>query len=105
MGVGDEQVVDKVFVFYLGCGTAAATAFLGLIDVNRLCLGVAAVRQRNDDFLFRNQVFNAQVRMVLNNLGSPFVAERIANIVQLFLDDVEECIGVRKNIRKFFNFN
>ena len=105
MGIGNKQVIDEIFVFYFGGRAAAATAFLRLVDINRLRFGIATVRHRHHDFLFRNQIFDAQIGMVLHNLGAPFVAINVANIRQLCLDDIKQHIGICQNIRKFFNFS
>ena len=100
MRVGDEQIVDKVLVFDLGCGTSAATAFLRLVDIDRLCLGVAAVRQRDDDLLARDQIFNAEIAVILNDFGAALIAKCLSDFCKLIPNNLQQRIRVRKNTRK-----
>ena len=104
MTVGDHELVDEVFILDLGCGASATTALLRLVDIDRLRLGVAAVRQRDDDVFLRNQIFDAEIRLVLNDLCAPLVAVVVPNLDELGLDDFKQHIRVCKNIRKRFNF-
>ena len=90
MRVRHEQIVDEVLVLNLGCRPATTTPFLGLVNIDRLGLGIPAVRQRHDNLFLRDQVFHTQVRMILNDFGAPLVAERVPYIFQLATNHVEK---------------
>src|SRR5690606_37939872 len=67
VSIGDEQLVDEVFVLDLRGRPAAAAAALSLVNVYRLGLRIAAVRKRYHDFLGQDQVLETQVGMVLDD--------------------------------------
>ena len=104
MRVRDEKIVNKVFVFDFRCRTSAPTAFLCLVNINRLGFGVAAVRQRDHDFLARDQVLNTEVAVILDNFRAPLIAKCLANLRELIANDLQQPVRISQNTRKFFNF-
>ncbi len=100
MGVGHEQLVDEILVLDAGGGLAAAAAALCLIVRDRLRLGIAAMRQRDNHVLGGNQIFGGQVLVIDEDLGTALVAERIADELQLHAYHLEQPLGTGQNIRQ-----
>ena len=104
MRIGNEQAVDEIFVLHFRCRSTPPAAFLRLIIVDRLSLGIAAVRQRHHDFFLRDQVFGKKVAVVLHYLGTPLIAVRVAHHSQLFADNPQQLVRVRQDNRILINF-
>ena len=68
--VGDEHPVDEVVFLRRRRLLAAAAALLRAVLVDRLRLHVAAVRQRDDHVLRRDQVLDRQVDALRDDLAS-----------------------------------
>ena len=83
----DEQLVDEVLVLDAGGRTAAAAAPLRLIDIGRLRLRIARVRQRDDNHLLGDEVLDREVVVVLDDLRAARVGVRGAYFRQLAADD------------------
>ena len=102
--IGDEQLVDEILVLDLGRGAAATAALLRPVVVDRLRLGITAVRQGHNDLRARDQVLDAEVAVVIHDLGAARVGEVVAHLGEFAADDFQQFVGVFQNIRKFFNF-
>ena len=87
MRVGDEEAVDEIVFLGRRRLLAAAAALLRAVLGHRLRLHVAAVRQRDDHVLRRDQVLERQVDALRDDLRAPRVAELIADRRQLVADD------------------
>ncbi len=97
MAVGHEQLVDEVFVLDLGGRTPAAAAFLGLVGIETLRLRVAAMRQSNDEILFRNQILIRYISVVFNNFGPAVIAVLIADFFEFFSNHSHQLIRILQN--------
>ena len=98
--VGDEQLVDEVLVLHRGRGLAAPAAPLRLVSRHRLRFRIAAVRQRDDDVLLLDQVFDRQVRVVLDDLGAALVAVLRADVFQLGANDRQQPLRAARGCRR-----
>ncbi len=96
--VRDEQLVDEILVLHRGRGLAATAAPLRLIRRHRLRLRIAAVRQRHHDVLLLDQVFDRQVRMILDDLGATLVGVLRADVFQLGTNHREQPLGTRQDV-------
>ncbi len=105
MRVRDEQLVDEVLTLDLGSGAPAPAPTLRLIAVKALRFGIAAVRDRHDDILFRDQILNRQFVLELDDLGAPVVAVAFTHLRELAANHGHQLVGVREDLSKFFNFN
>ncbi len=77
--VRDEHAVDEIVFLGRGGLLAAAAALLRAIFVDRLRLHVAAVRERDDHVLRRDQVLDRQVDALRDDLRAARVAELVAD--------------------------
>ena len=100
MRVRDEQLIDEVFVLDARGRAAAPAAPLRLIDLGRLRLRVARVRQRHDDGLFGNQILDGQVVVVLDDLRAPLVGIRGADFGELAANDFLQLVGVGQDLEE-----
>ena len=98
--VGDEQLVDEVLVLDAGGSLAAAAAALRLVIGHGLRLGVAAMRQRDDDVFRRNQIFGGEILVIDENFGAALVAEGVADVFELVADHFEQPLRARQNVRQ-----
>jgi hypothetical protein len=103
MGIGDKQLVDEVFVFHPGCRFSAATATLGIVDVKRLTLGVAFMRERHHNIFFGDQVLHGQVKLIFENSGSALVTVFLLDFVQLIADNLQQPFGIGQDIEQFLD--
>ncbi len=67
---------------------------------DRLALDVAAVRQRDDHVLRRDEVLVAHVERVHHDLAAPRVAELVADRRQLVADDRGDALGLREDVEQ-----
>src|SRR6056297_2804816 len=104
VGVGDEQVVDEVLVLHARGRPPLAAPALRLIRIQRLRLGIAAVRQRHHHVLLGNEVFDGQVGVVLHDLGATLVAELVAHRLELLADQGQEPVRIGQDKRILSNF-
>ena len=58
MGAGNQEVLNKILIFYLQRRFTHSTATLCLVIAQGLCLGIPRVGNRHDTILFRDQVLN-----------------------------------------------
>ena len=105
MGIGHEQLIDKILVLDARSCFAAPAAALRLVIGNRLGLRVAAVGQRHHHVLRRDQVFNAEIFVIGDDLGAPLVGKRVANVFELFADHVEQALRPRENVGEVANLH
>ena len=92
--VGHEQLLDEILFLHAGGGFPAPTAPLRLVGVQRLRLGVPAVRERDDPVFLRDQVLQRQVDLRLDDLGPPFVAELVANFLEFVANHRQQLGGI-----------
>ena len=86
MGVGDEELVDEVFVLHRGGLFAAPAAPLGAVIGEWLALEVAGVRERHHHVFGRDQVFEVDFGGVEHDFGAARVVELVFHRVE-FVDD------------------
>ena len=78
--VRHEQLVDEILVLDRRRGAAATAATLRAVLADGLRLRVAAVRQRHDDVLRRDQVFDREVGLVVLDARAARVAVLVADL-------------------------
>ena len=83
MGVGNEQLVDEILVFHPCRRFTAPAATLGIVDIERLALGIAFVREGHHHILFGDQVFHRQVELVFEDPGTAFVTVLFLDLGEL----------------------
>jgi hypothetical protein len=66
----------------------------------RLRLHVAAVRQRDDHVLGRDQILHREIHAVPDDLRAPRVAELVADRRELVMHHLRDAGGVRENVEK-----
>ena len=74
MRVGDEQVPHDVLVARLHADEALAAAALLPVLVERRALDVAGAGGRDDDVLVGDEVLDAELAALLDDVGAPGVA-------------------------------
>ena len=89
VGRADEQVLDEVAVLHVHAADAAAAAVLLAVGVQRQRLDVAGVGDRDHHLLVGDQVLDVDLALGVDDLGAPLVAEALADLEQLLLDDRE----------------
>ena len=94
----DEELVDEVLVLHRRGRLAAAAAALRLVFGDRLRLGIAAVRQRDDDVLLLDQVFDREIRVILDDLGAARVAVLLADVFELGANHLQQPLGAREDV-------
>jgi hypothetical protein len=104
VGVGDEQLVDEILFLDARRRPAAPAAPLRLVVGHRLGLGIAAVRERDDDVLLADQVLQGQVEVIAQDLGATLVAVLVAHREQLVADHGRQPVGTLQDLSKIFNF-
>ena len=85
----DEEVLDEVAVLHVHAHDAAAAAVLLAVGVQRQRLDVAGVGDRDHHLLVGDQVLDVDVALGVDDLGAALVAEALADLEQLLLDDRE----------------
>src|SRR4029079_9773497 len=98
--VGDEQVVDEIVLLGSGRLLPPAAAPLCAVLGARLRLHVAAVRERDDHFLGRDQVLYREVGAVRDDLGAPLVTELIADRLELVADHCRDSRRLGQHIEQ-----
>ena len=83
----DEQVLDPVVVLGVHPHHAHAAALLLAVGGGRDALDVARLRDRDDHVLFADQLLEVELALGRHDLGAPVVAEAVAELAQLVLDD------------------
>ena len=100
MGIGDEQVVDEIIFLDRRRLLAAAAATLRAVVGERLRLDVAGMRQRDDHVLRRDQVLDAEVLRMRDDLGTALVAELFLHRLQFFADDLRDALGTVEDVHQ-----
>ncbi len=101
--VGHEQLIDEVLVLHSCRGPAATSAALGLIGPRGLRLGIAGMRERDHHRLFRDQVLDGQVVIVLDDLGAPWIGILRTHFGQLVADHALQPIGTCQDLEEIVN--
>ena len=104
VGAGNQQVLDKVLVFYRGGRTAHPAPALGLVIGQGLGLGIAAVGDGDHPVFLGDQVFHCQVVLGRGYLGAALVAELRDDLFQFLANDQLESIRVRQDLEIIGNF-
>ena len=92
---GDEQVLDRVFLFGLGAGQALAAAALGPVDRGRRPLDVAVAADRDDHRLFGDQVLHVDFAdFVAADFGAAGVAVLPLQLAEVLADHVQDVLPV-----------
>ena len=86
----DEQVLDEVAVLDVHAADAAAAAVLLAVGVERQRLDVAGAGDRDHHLLVGDQVLDVDLALGVDDLGAALVAEALADLEQLLLDDRED---------------
>ena len=86
MGGGDEEVFDKILGACAHADAAFAAAGLTPVGIDGSALEVAAVRDGDGHVFHRDQVFEADIAGVFDDLGAALIAEIFADLFE-FLDD------------------
>ena len=96
VGAGHHQMFNIVFVFYLGGRLAPATAALGLVGIDGLDFGVAAVGNGHHHVFFGDQIFVGQVQAGGHNLGFTLITIDFLDGLQLLNDHSHQALGIRE---------
>ncbi len=83
----DEEVADEVLFARAHADAALAAAALRAVGRDRRPLDVAGVRDRDRHVLVGDQVLDAELAALLDDLGAALVAELLANRLQLVEHD------------------
>ena len=100
MAVGDEQLVDEVFVLDRGRHLAAAAAALGLVVRHRLGFRIAGMRQRHHEILPLDEVLDGHVRLVGDDLRAALVAIGGLHRGEFLADDLQQPFRAREDVAK-----
>ena len=103
MRIGDEQLVDEVLFLHRGRGLAAPAAPLRLVRRHRLGFRIAAVRQRDDDVLLLDEVFERQIRMKLDDLGTTLVAVLRLDVFELGANHRQQPFRPREDVAEILD--
>ena len=98
--VGDEQVVDEIVFLDLRRLLAAAAAPLRAVVGERLRLDVAGMRQRHHHVGRRDEILDAEVLRVQDDLGTALVAELRADRGEFLADDLGDALGARQDVHQ-----
>src|SRR5690606_27155019 len=99
------KFVDEVFVFDARRRFAASAATLRLIRGDGLRLGITAVRQRDDDVLLLDQIFDRQIGVVLDDLGPARIGVLRTNLLELGANDAQQTLGPSENVSEILNLS
>ena len=97
MGVGDEEVAHDVLFARRHADEALAAAALLPVRLERRALDVARVRRGDDDVLVGDEVFDAEVAGLLDEVGAALVAVLRPDRAQLVEDDGHHQLVARQN--------
>ena len=100
MGVGDQQVLDKILVFNAQRRLAHAAAALHLILGQRLGFRVTAVREGHHAILGGDQVLGGEVFLRVANFRAPRVAELLGDLGQFLANHLQQALGVGEDIEQ-----
>ena len=100
VGVGDQQVLDKILVFDAQRRLAHTAAALHLILGQRLGFRVAAVGERDHAVLGGDQVLGGEVFLGVANFRSARVAELLGDLLQFLADNLQQAFGVGEDIQQ-----
>src|SRR3989344_4505136 len=93
VAVGDQQVLDVVLILHAGGRLALTTATLRLVGMQRLALGITTVGNGDHTLFFGDQVSQAQIQTVVENLGTARIAELGFDRFQFFADHFHQTRG------------
>ena len=103
MTVGNQQVLNVVFIFHTGRRLTATTTALSLVIGQRLALGIATVGNGHHALFFGNQISDGQIHARRNDLGTTLVAEGFLDLLQLFNDDFHQTFMAVENAQQLTN--
>src|SRR4051794_30098807 len=86
MGVGHQQVLDRILSARSHADATLATARLPFVGIDRSAFQVPAARDGNCNVLTLYEIFQIDVACVFDNLGSALIPEGLLNLFQ-FADD------------------
>src|SRR3954462_308340 len=103
-------MLDEIAFFLFGralsrrhADHAFAAAPLGPERADGCPLDEPAVSDADDATLVRDQVLHVDLALVGNELGEPRRGMLVANLAQLFLDDLEDARFLRENVAQIFD--
>src|SRR5690606_19017823 len=104
VGVGNNQLLNKIFILDRRRTLPASTAMLGLVILQRLCLGIAPVGQSDYDTFFRNQIGIGEIALGVDDFCTTRIAILTAHLFQLFTNHLEQALRVVQNFQKLTDF-
>src|SRR5690606_35362920 len=96
--VGHEQVTHDVLVARLHADQALAAAALLPVLVERRPLDVAGIRRRDHDVFVGDEILDAEVAAILDDVGPARVAELLLHLPQFVDDDLHQQLVVRQDL-------
>ncbi len=90
MGRGDEQVVNKVLFLGAHPGDALAAASLLVVGVQGQALGIALVADGHDHGLVGDQVFEVDLALVFDDLGTARIRIGVPDLGELGAHDAQQ---------------
>ena len=84
MGVRDEDIRDRVFLFRLHADSALAASTLLSINRKRSSFDVAAMCDGDDGVFLGNQILEPDLGRFLSNLSPPCIAVFLLNVAEFF---------------------
>jgi hypothetical protein len=98
--VGDEQLIDEIVFLHCSCLLAATATALRAVIGERLALEVAAVRQRHDHVLLRDQVLDAEILRMHDDFGTTAIRELVADLAQLVGNDPVDAFRAGQDVEQ-----
>ena len=99
MGIGDQQVLDKILILDGGGRTAAPAATLGLVVFQRLGLGITVMGNRHHPLFRGDQVFGGQVQLRRDNLGTARIIVFTVDRFQFVADNRHQAVGIGQDVQ------
>ena len=90
MGAGHKQPIYEILVFGGSGGLALAASTLRLINIQRLGLGVARVRERDHHILLSDQILGGEIELIFQNLGTARIPKLVDDLRQLLSNHLHQ---------------
>jgi len=104
VGTGDQQVLDKIFIFHSSSRLTRAPPPLGLIVRQGLGFGITTVRDSDHPVLLGNQVLHRKVMLGSSNLRAPLIAVVFHDLQHFLSNYLLQTVSVSQNLKIFPNF-
>ena len=96
--IDHPQTADEILFLDRGGHAPLAAALLCAIDAHRLALGVAGVRERDDDVFRRDQVEHVEIFLTGLDHGAACIAILLLDLVQFIADHLQQAIGIHQDL-------